>query len=195
MSFIGHKLISKPDGSTRDSWYTYTCGHCNSKVAGAVVATVHLKDQPILWLLCTNCANGSVRADNGNIFPGVPFGPKIEGLPDVVLDAYEEARRCLSINAFTSCELICRKILMHVAVDKGASEGDTFANYLSYLETKGFVTPPMKTWVDLIRQHGNKAAHLIEPPEITRAESTLMFTAELLRLTYEMEYLSKKYVP
>ena len=84
---------------------------------------------------------------------------------------------------------------MHVAVDKGAKEGENFEKYVAYLESSGFVTPPMKPWVDLIRQHGNKATHLLEDPDKTRAESTLMFTAELLRLVYEMEYMSKQYGP
>ena len=55
------------------------------------------------------------------------------------------------------------------------------------------ITPPMKGWVDLIRQHGNKATHSLESPDKKRAESTLMFTAELLRLIYEMEHLSMQY--
>jgi hypothetical protein len=101
----------------------------------------------------------------------------------------------MSVTAFTACELICRKILMHIAVEKGAKEGETFASYLTHLETQGYVTPPMKSWVDLIRQHGNKATHKIESPDKGRAESTLMFTAELLRLTYEMDYLARKYTP
>ena len=98
------------------------------------------EEPPIKWLLCTNCGNGSVLAKDGNVYPGVPFGPNIEDL-----------------------------------------------------EEQGFVTPPMKGWVDLIRQHGNKATHSLESPDKKRAESTLMFTAELLRLIYEMEHISKQY--
>lgn len=82
---------------------------------------------------------------------------------------------------------------MHVAVDKGAKEGDSFASYLSFLETAGFVTPPMKGWVDLIRQHGNNATHKLPASDRGRAESTVMFTAELLRIVYEMEFMASKY--
>ncbi len=84
---------------------------------------------------------------------------------------------------------------MHVAVDKGAKEGDTFGSYLTYLENQGYVTPPMKGWVDLIRQHGNKSTHRLESPDRKRAESTLMLTAELLRLIYEMQYMAMQYTP
>ncbi len=128
-----------------------------------------------------------------NIHPSVLFGPQIEGLPTSIAEAYQEARSSISVAAFTGTELICRKILMYSAVEKGAKEGESFAFYLDHLEAQGYITPPMKMWVDLIRQHGNMAAHILEKPDRHRAESTLMFTAELLRIVYEMEHLAKQY--
>src|SRR5690606_32458313 len=115
--------------------------------------------EPIRWLQCSNCHDASVQVDSGALFPGVAFGPKIEGLPKDVSVAYDEARRCLSVSALTAAEGMCRKILMHVAVDKGAKEGDTFASYIDYLGQQGYVTPPMKNWVTLIKDHGNEANH------------------------------------
>lgn len=196
MGFTGHRSIIRYDGSTADSWHSYTCGHCDTEVSGAVVC-VHAESNvhQVKWLFCPHCGDGSVLSIDGSIYPGIRFGPKIDGLPNDVSTAYDEARSCISVNAFTSCELICRKILMSVAVEKGAKEKDSFANYLTYLENSGFITPPMKGWVDLIRQHGNKATHLLESPDNNRAKSTLMFTAELLRLIYEMEYMSKQFLP
>ncbi len=136
----------------------------------------------------------SLSGDN-TIYPGEMFGPTIQGLPKIVEEAYQEARSCMSVNAYTATELICRKILMHVAVEKGAKEKESFTHYLTFLAEQGYITPPMRKWVELIRVHGGKATHLIEKPDSTRAESTLMFTAELLRLIYEMEHLANKYIP
>lgn len=189
MGYVGHREIRRPDGSTRDAWCTYCCGHCGTKVSGAVVA----RHEGTEWLLCPNCGEGSVLDQRGNVHPGVAFGPHIEGLPASTAKAYEEARRCLSVAAYTGSELVCRKILMHVAVDKGAGEGEPFASYLDYLEAQGYVTPPMRSWVRMIRTHGNKAAHLLEESDQARAESTLMFTAELLRIIYEMEHMAERY--
>jgi hypothetical protein len=199
MSFKGHRYISKPDGSTEDAWETYSCGYCGTKVSGAVVSYFDWSDQfghrqKDKWLLCPNCSKPSAKFNN-TVFPGSPFGPKVQGLPAEVGESYSEARRCMEVNAFTAAELICRKILMHVAADKGAKEGESFAHYLDYLEQQGYVTPPMKGWVDLIRQHGNKSTHKLVSPEKERAESTVMFTAELLRLVYEMEYMANQYTP
>ncbi|WP_299775525.1 DUF4145 domain-containing protein [uncultured Pseudoteredinibacter sp.] len=197
MSFKGHRYIARPDGSSNESWEAYSCGYCGTKVSGAVVSyydwNTQLGDtQRNKWLLCPNCTRPSVKFNN-SVFPGSPFGPEVQGLPEEVDGSYNEARRCMEVNAFTAAELICRKILMHVAADKGAKEGESFAFYLDYLEQQGYVTPPMKGWVDLIRQHGNKSTHKLDSPEKERAQSTVMFTAELLRLVYEMEFMANQF--
>jgi hypothetical protein len=194
MKFSGLKQVEHSDYTKEESRHSYTCGHCNRPVSGVVVSTYRTVLGHVEWVLCTNCGYGSVLND-GNLYPGTVFGPVIEGLPKDVSDAYSEARNCYSINAFTSTELICRKILMHVAVEKGAKEKESFESYLTFLGEKGYITPPMTAWVNLIRQHGGKATHLIEKPDRKRAESTLMFTAELLRLIYEMEHLASQYTP
>ena len=197
MSFRGHQSLILPDGSTSDGWETYICAHCGTKVSGAVVGLYswegsHGYEHSNKWLLCTHCTKPSAKFNN-TIFPDPPFGPIIQGLPSEVSESYNEARLCMGVNAYTASELICRKILMHVAVDKGANEGEPFASYLTYLESNGYITPPMKGWVDLIRQHGNKSTHKLYAPEKERAQSTVMFTAELLRLIYEMEYMANKF--
>lgn len=193
-TYRGHHGVSRYDGSTPDAWRAFTCGHCGHQVSGAVVALAS-ENGITRWLWCPTCGEGSVETSNGVVHPGSTFGPSIQGLPPEVEAAYGEARSCMSAGAFTGSELLCRKILMHVGVDKGAAEGATFAEYLTHLEAAGFVTPPMKGWVDLIRQHGNLATHRLEVPSRERAEGTLMFTAELLRLTYEMDFMARQYAP
>ena len=197
MSFMGlENHLKFPDVREENSRYSYVCGHCNRTVSGFVVATYDdMSYSGIKWLLCTNCGCGSVVSRDNTIYPGEMFGPEIEGLPENIGKAYKEARLCMSVNAFTACELISRTILMYVAVEKGAKERDTFANYITFLSEKGYITPPMVKWVALIKEHGGKAAHIIEPPDRTRAECTLMFTAEMLRLVYEMEHIAEKFIP
>lgn len=101
----------------------------------------------------------------------------------------------MSVGANTAAELLCRKILMHIAADKGAKAGASFASYIDYLTEAGYVTPTMTGWVGLIKDHGNEATHQLPAPDRSRAESTVMFTAELLRLTYEMGAMSARYAP
>lgn len=120
--------------------------------------------------------------------PAALAGEQVEGLPPDIEAAYMEARETAGIDAYTSCELMCRKILMHIAADKGAPEGKTFVEYLDYIEGTGYITPPMRPWLELIRQHGNMSTHRLAPASEERARSTLSFTAQLLKLVYEMEH-------
>lgn len=189
MSYEGISSVQHISSSQANFWFRYTCSHCNTQVSGQVVGV----SGPIKWLICTNCGNGSVLTRENILYPPSIFGPNIDGLPTDVLSAYNEARNSYSVNAFTASELMCRKILMHVAVEKEANEGDSFENYITYLEKLGYVTPTMKPWVDLIRKHGNQSTHELQTPDMERAKSTLMFTAELLKLVYEMEHKVKQY--
>src|SRR6266436_10313468 len=138
MTFGGYQHIQKLDPGKPDAWLSFTCGHCNRPVSGAVAAYMQYGNAVIKWLQCTNpqCGHGSVMDVDGNIYPGCLFGPDIQGLPKEVAEAYMESRRCMSVNAFTAAELISRKILMHIAVDRGAEEGEDFESYISFLETK-----------------------------------------------------------
>lgn len=62
-------------------------------------------------------------------------------------------------------------------------------SYIDYLASEGYVTPPMREWVELIKNHGNESTHKLKSPERVRAEGTLLFTAQLLRSVYEMGIL------
>jgi DNA-directed RNA polymerase subunit RPC12/RpoP len=191
--------VQYPRRNTGD-WATYTCPRCSKDVYGAVIATAGDEDSSTItaWVRCPSCREGAVivlrdeERDEG-IYGPHRFGPDIVGLPQDVGSAYSESRSCMRVGAYTAAEVMCRKILMHIAVDKGAKEGQKFAAYLTYLESAGYVTPPMKAWVELIRRHGNVAAHDLPSTNRQRAESTVMFTAELLRLVYEMEYMAQQY--
>jgi hypothetical protein len=177
-----------------NSRQNYKCGHCGVFNSGRTVAgyegTIRTR-----FLVCTSCCRGTTWDSKIGYIPGHKPGDALNGLPPEVNEAYEEARTCFSVKAYTACELICRKILMHIAVDKGDEEGKHFEEYLDYLESKGYITPPIKSWTDQIRQNGNSSTHELQAPSEERAEETLMFTMELLRIIYEMAEAAKKYAP
>jgi hypothetical protein len=193
--YAGHTYVHRCDGQKPDHWQPLVCGHCGIPGSGAVIAWHKSGGFMIRWLQCTLCGEPSAQASTGDVFPGALFGPSIEGIPPDVESAYNEARRCLQVNARTACELMCRKILMHVAVDKGAKEGKTFAFYLDHLESAGYMTPPIRQWATLIKDHGNAATHELAEPDEERAKGTLVFTAELLRLIYEMDFHAQRFAP
>ena len=171
-------------GYTRD----HKCGHCGKEVAGIVVQ--RNDDMFAQWLACPSCKRGSV-SNNGHVVPEPLLGYDIEGLPELIKNAYLEARKSFSSESYTACELMCRKILMNIAVQKEALEGETFAYYIDYMIKEGYVTGPMKPWVKQIKDNGNEATHTINAPDYERAKTTFEFTALLLQIVYETAYRMK----
>lgn len=74
---------------------------------------------------------------------------------------------------------------MHVAVDLGAKENQSFASYIEHLDTNRYVPPTVKVYLDRVRLLGNRAAHDIDPVEPEEIEKLLAFVEVLLRLIYD----------
>ena len=183
-----HIQIRRTTKGLQEDTIDHKCGHCGREVAGIVVAkNIAMSAQ---WLACPSCKCGSVL-NNSRVVPAPLLGDDIEGLPDTIKNAYLEARKSISSESYTACELMCRKILMHIAVEKKASEGETFAQYIDYMSKEGYVTVTMKPWVKQIKDNGNEATHTINAPDYERAKTTLEFTILLLKNVYETEYRMK----
>ncbi|MGC1214380.1 MAG: DUF4145 domain-containing protein [Micromonospora sp.] len=173
----------------------YVCPHCGATTNAAVIANTNpnYSSDNVTWSRCMGCDLGIVE-NNGTVSPSPLVGERVDGLPAEVGAAYLEARKTAGWGAYTSCELMCRKILMHIAVDKGAEEGKSFVQYLDHLLTTGYITPPMRPWLDLIRTHGNLSTHRLEAASQERAYNTLAFTTQLLRLMYEMDHRAQSFM-
>jgi hypothetical protein len=122
---------------------------------------------------------------NGKQHPGAQFGHVVESLPPDVAALYGDARASMSAGAFTPAVLTCRKVLMHLAVEKGAPTGKSFLEYVEYLAQKGYVPPNGRGWVDHIRTKGNEANHEIKVMGEAEAKDLITFTEMLLRFDYE----------
>lgn len=91
----------------------------------------------------------------------------------------------MAINAYTAATMLCRKLLMHVAVDQQAEAKKTFQFYVEYLVEKGLVSAGARGWVDAIRKAGNEPNHEIQTVSKSEAERTMAFVEGLLRNVYE----------
>jgi len=119
-------------------------------------------------------------------YPGYPFGGEIGGIAEAgVKELYDEARKCTGTQAFTAAVLVCRKLLMHIAVEKGAPKGKSFMEYVEFLSDNHYVPPDGKGWVDHIRKKGNEATHEIAVMKREDAGDLITFTEMLLRFVYE----------
>jgi hypothetical protein len=116
---------------------------------------------------------------------GPLFGNRVEDIPQQVRDLYDEARRTTATGSYTAAVLCCRKLLMHIAVSKGAQPGDTFISYVEYLADHNYVPPDAKGWVDHIRRKGNEANHEIAIMGKDDAVDLIRFSEMLLKLVYE----------
>ena len=102
-----------------------------------------------------------------------------------VQQLYREIRNCSTVSAYTAAVLLCRKLLMNIAVELGATPNKTFQFYVKYLADNGYIPPNAKGWVDHIRNKGNEATHEIILMSQPEAEELISFAEMLLRIIYE----------
>jgi hypothetical protein len=167
---------------------SFVCGYCNDKIAtdrGYAIGKKPHNSRVGGLYICPNCQGPTFIDLNRNIFPSYAIGNKVNNLPDELDDLYEEARRCTSHNSYTASVLLCRKILMNIAVHQEAKENLNFLQYVEYLSGKGFIPPNGKHWVDHIRKKGNEANHEIALMNEVDAKELLIFTEMLLKFIYE----------
>ncbi len=171
-----------------------TCGHCGVQIAskeGFHAKTSSGKHAYIC--LCHLCNNPNYFDPSGNQFPGPMVGRDIEHIDnEQVRNMYGEARRCISSSCYTAAVLCSRKLIMNIAVAKGARPNQKFAEYVQYLSEKGYVPPDGKDWVDHIRKKGNEATHEIADMTLDDAQELLVFLEMLLIFLYEFPAIHRK---
>jgi hypothetical protein len=174
----------------------FQCGFCDRLVsknpAYILVAKDNISKQFGHLFFCPNCYLPSTfifnesHSDLDLWYPGPKFGAPLKHLPEDLNQIYEEARNCTTYQAYTAAVMLCRKILMNVAVLEGAQERLTFKEYVNYLETNNYLPVKGKDWTDQIRAKGNDANHKIEDIKKEDAEIIIYFTENLLRNIYEL---------
>jgi len=169
----------------------YSCGYCGSLVAqdrGFKAKDDSHREHRIY--ICPQCTQPTFFHTHGRQTPSTRMGREIQGIEDETVSAlYNEARDCTSVGAYTATILLCRKILMNVAVQHEAKEGKSFVYYIDFLQENGFIPPNGKSWVDEVRKKGNDATHQTPSPEKGSAEQIMGFVEMLLIFVYEFPSL------
>lgn len=167
----------------------YVCGHCSQSICSEVGFSYADPWQRIY--ICHNCDRPTYFFKEGQI-PGPLIGATIKDIPSDIGKLYDEARKSFSVSAFTASIMACRKIIMHIAVSRGAGEGLSFQKYVEFLDAQHFIPPDGKEWVDHIRSKGNEANHEIVIMEQSDAEDLIIFIEGLLTFIYEFPSRVKK---
>jgi len=178
----------------------FTCGHCG--VAVGAKAGYYYEEAPSpsrdnlrgvagpnqakrFAIPCPSCDSVSYF-NEGKQVPGPPYGRDVASAPSPVADVYREARNCMTVAAHTGAVMLCRKLLMNVAVAKGAAGNLKFIEYVEWLDANGYIPPNGKGWVDYMRKKGNEATHEIHVSERGDAEKLITFAEMILMFVYEL---------
>ena len=164
------------------------CGYCGNKIAPDYGYEIQTHEgYPTFVYKCPCCENPVIyNAYTKTAYPGELFGRDVKNLPENIQTLYDECRTCYANQCYTSSQMIARTLLMHIAVEQGAQAGDTFAAYINYLDSNGYIPPQGRAWVDFIRQSGNVANHQIVIKEKEETEKVITFLSSLLLFIYEL---------
>ncbi len=188
MSLPSHDTLQglKWHGTSEVEPATYICAYCGDKVAAAVgyYALIGPSSRVGFIRICPNCHGPAFFFGPFQVPSSMP-GNTVNAVPAEISQLYQEARLSAGAGAYTAAVLICRKLLMHIAVAEGAAPGRSFVEYVEYLDSKSFVPPKGKRWVDYIRKRGNEANHEIRLMGEQDAVSLISFIEMLLRFIYE----------
>lgn len=183
--------------SDNQEWYnaqtisneSFICGYCGDKISSNLGYAVHQANTSPTQrggaYVCPNCKGITFFTPEGKQLPSPVIGKPIQGLPEEVQALYEEARKCTASSCFTASVMCCRKMLMNLAVEKGAKEGLKYVQYVDFLTQKGYVPPDSDAWLHHIRSKGNEASHEIRTATQEDAKTLLGFVEMLLQFVYE----------
>lgn len=162
---------------------SYKCGYCGMEI-GSNVGYQYMLSRSVDIYICPNCGQPTFSY-NGILTPGSSYGSEIPNLPVTVESIYNEARSSYKAGAYTGVILICRKVLMNVAIDRGAKPNLKYIEYVDYLLNEGYVPPKSKQWIDDIRKEGNSATHDETSKNKIDAKKILDFVQMLLLINYK----------
>ena len=162
--------------------HKFVCGYCNEHVASDKGYADQLGRR---IYICSHCELPNFFSLGGIQVPGIAPGNPVKGLPEDILSLYKEARQCASVSSYTASVMLCRKILMHIAVEKDAEENKSFKDYVDYLKEKHYLPPDSEEWVNHIREKGNEANHEITICTKEDAQNLIRLVEMLTKFIYE----------
>jgi hypothetical protein len=106
------------------------------------------------------------------------------GMPQRVVDALDEARKCYEAQAYNACAAMCRKMLEELCKDQGAADGPLGAK-LSQLCEMGVIDSKLFDWGRQLQKFGNIAIHPSDEKVCQEdAQDLLDFAKEMARYVF-----------
>jgi len=178
-----HVMTSDWQNLQKVSSKKFVCGYCSSDISSEIGYWSNFSAKRIY--ICHHCDHPTYIFQQMQV-PGTLYGYTVASIDEEnISKLYYEARKCFGESAFTASVLCCRKLLMHIAVSKGAKENLAFIRYVEYLSDQNYIPPGAKTWVDHIRTKGNEANHEIIISTEDDARNLIDFIGIILKMIYE----------
>lgn len=124
--------------------------------------------------------------DEAVLYPVAP-GPKLDGLPDSIARAIQQAHRSYSASSYDACAVMCRRALEALCKSLSAN-GRDLARRLADLKESGRIDTRLLNWAHGVRLVGNEAAHDVETAVSAEdARDILEFTEALLMYVFTLD--------
>jgi len=107
---------------------------------------------------------------------GTPDDSVAPEIPEHIQPDFQEALRCLSVNAYNATGEMCRRALEASCLDLGAPKKDVLEDMIDWLEEKRIITPGLKEVAHKVRLGGNRCAH---PTPLAESSAAQITDAEL----------------
>ena len=172
----------------------WKCGFCDSDAGSDKGYAARVPGESKVYAriyICPICDGPTLFTRNGKQFPLSQPGGEVEHVPKQLDKLYNEARSSTAAGAFTAAVMVCRKMLLNIAHEKGAGEADLkyFVTAVNWLDENHYIPPGSKPLVDYIKDKGNEANHEIALMSQKDAETLVRFVEHLLRTNYEVPNL------
>ncbi len=176
---------------------SFVCGFCGNRVASHT--GIETRAQPPARIyLCPLCNLPLIflmrkSTSREEQIPSPLPGQPVHGVPSELRILYDEARRSSSAGAYTASVLVCRKMLVDLAVAQGDAyrKGKPFMDYVGYLTKELFAERRSQGWLDRIREQGNKATHELGAMSEEDSLQLITFVDMLFKLFYEFPEMMK----
>lgn len=167
----------------------YVCGYCHNEISSRTGYKAGNHGEIHICYHCSFPTFFGLGPDGQTPLkvPGDLPGGSVANVDAGVAWLYEEARQCVGAGANTAAVLMCRKMLVNLAVSQGETweKGKPFTKYVEFIAGKVFAPDYTASWIDRIREKGNTATH--ELGAMSRGDAMLLieFIEMLLKVLYE----------
>jgi hypothetical protein len=141
------------------------------------------------WCSCDKAEPTIIVEKDGEATMHLPTAKDFRSATDWPTDLaslYDEAAKAYAAGANTAAVMVCRKLLMACACDKGETDGKPFGAYVDHITTKVLGYPDAKTPIDAIRTIGNEANHEVKLVNQTDATRAMKIVTYMLNTIYSL---------